>query len=101
MRHVIANLLLFIAYCGVAMLLDLAYVKRCQPQDSLLEPLGAAFIWTSLPLAFFVNWNLLSIANPKIRLAMGIVVAMTAFAIGFIPWCLIFLYFHLWIGGTL
>jgi hypothetical protein len=101
MRHVIAYLLLFVAYSGAAMLLDWAYVRRGQPHDSLLEPLGAAFLWTSLPLVCFVNWKLLSIANPKIRLAMGIVLGTATFTIGFILWCFIGINFHTWIGGTL
>jgi uncharacterized membrane protein len=101
MRHVIANLLLFIAYCGSLMLLDWNYVRRGQPHDSMLEPLVAAFLWTSLPLACFVNWKLLSIANPKNRLVMGIVLGLAAFVVGYVLCALIGIYFHLWIGGTL
>lgn len=101
MRHLIANLLLFIAYCGAGMLLDWAYVMRGQPYGSWLEQLGNVFLWTSLPIACFVNWKLLSIVNPKRRMIAGLLLGLTVFAISLVPYCLIGLYFHLWIGGTL
>lgn len=101
MCHIIANTTLFVGYCIVAMLFDLLYVSQGQPHDSLLAAVGALLMWSSIPVACFVNWSLLAIDRPKMRVLVGVFLGLLALAVGFVPYCLLMLNFHMWLGGTL
>lgn len=103
MKHVAANCLLLACYGGLFLIGDWLYVRGGQTHEqSLAESILGLLLSTSVvPIACFLNWKLLHVEGTFVRLVLGILLGLTALAIGFLPFVWILIHFHIMIGGSL
>ncbi len=105
MRYFAANVGLFVAFTGIAMVGDYLDVRaRFHPSvllDYAIRPLLILVMWSVIPVSCWMNWHFLDKQEPRKRLILGIGLGLLFCVLAFIPYVLIILKFHTSIGGTL
>lgn len=100
LRHLWANVVLFVLYSTGGMLLTYLDVQRgMRTPDFPLGWIGALFFPSAIPLTLWVNWRITP--NQRNRVLVSGFVALVALAVAFIPFCLLMVNFRLAVGGTL
>jgi len=102
LRHLCANVLLFVFYSGVGMLYNWVDVRVPSVSDPspVLVLVGYVAV-SAYPVTCVVNWRLTCSSSSLLRFVVGVVVGLAAIAIGFVPYCVLVIEHRLWIGGSL
>jgi hypothetical protein len=101
-QYVYANLLLFIAYSLIGLILTWADVRMPRHiQNSPLNLLGVIYVLSAVPVACLVNWTLTFPCKPWRRLVIGITLGVIAVSLACIPFCALMIEFRVQFGGTL
>jgi hypothetical protein len=104
-RHVLANVILFVAYLVGVCLVDWLDIV-CSPHNAfiqdLLSLLGPLIALSTFPVVCGVNWMLTSYPHhPLGRAIIGCLLGLIAIASLFWPFVTLYLDFHTMIGGSL
>lgn len=101
LRHLCANIALFALVLIGGTILDAIDVMVGQPHENGFDYLGPILGFLVIGTVYSVNWRLTYTNNWRLRSIIAAGLTLVATAVGFVPYGLYIIWFHLHIGGTL